>query len=124
MNTTNLITSFFICLLFLCLCTRVDAQGQKEVNWAVSTNVVFSGVNYYAPFNEFLEYFHIAPLSGYSLVLDMSVPFENNENFSWYANIAYLKTGFKGQSHIEVLEDEEDSFNTYRHDKCTTGWAI
>ncbi len=108
-------TLLFSLLFFLNLFTSLYAQKQKEVNWAISTNAVISGINYYAPHEEFLDYYHISPLAGYSAILDMSVSFKKNTNFSWYANIGYLKNGFKGRHYVRTLEDEEDAPIPYQY---------
>ena len=118
MNQIKKIKILF-CFFLLNFCCFVYAQEQKEVNWAISSNAVISGINYYAPQNEFLDYFHISPLVGYSAIVDMSVPFEKSKKFSWYANLGYLKSGFKGRHYVATLEDDENTPSSYlyRHEE-------
>lgn len=110
---------FLFSFLFLSFHCFIYAQKQSEVNWAVSTNAVISGINYYAPIEEFLDYFHISPLAGYSAVIDMSVPFKKGKDFSWYANAGYLKSGFKGRHYIATIEENENmpSTHPFRHEE-------
>lgn len=105
----------FLPFLFLSLYSPLNAQKQKEINWAIATNTVISGINYYYPLGEFVDYYHISPLTGYSAVLDMSVPFRRSKHFSCYANLGYLKSGFKGKHYVRTLEDDEDAPYPYKY---------